>query len=329
MNPTALHLLALAKVEEVGYWAVRGLYERYAGLSGLWTSSVRGLAGCLRRAKVKRPTTVARSLVDNQSSLLAAATREYESLRSRGVTLLCQGDEAFPNSLLSIPYPPYWLFVQGDLSLLSGTGVACVGTRRPSKTGVEMAKWTASALASDGAAVVSGLAQGIDAAAHVEALERRGRTLAVLGHGIDVNMCASAAKLRDRILAEQGAIVTEYLPAENFNSRSFVWRNRLQSGLSVCTVPVEWTLDSGTAHTVEFALKQRRRVVGLAHETWAVAEHPELKALRKRHATILELPRDRDRIGEVCARAPWSGDPDLIGKTRRGRQLALFQKRKA
>lgn len=318
VNPDALHLLALAEAEGLGYWVARLLYECYDGLDEVWTSPVRKLTACLRRAKVRHPARAARGLLDQRACLMAAAARRMEDLERQGVALMWPSDEAFPRHLCDIPHPPYWLFVQGDTALLSQTGVACVGTRQPSPAGVQMAEWVAAALTCAGATVVSGLAQGIDTAAHVQALDRRGRTVAVLGHGIDTAPPKSAAKLRDRILAERGAIVTEYPPAERLDSRNFMWRNRLQSGLSVCTVPVEWAPGSGTAHTVEFSFKQRHRVVGLTHESWDTATHPELRALAKRGAVILELPSDRDKIGEACLRGARSGSPG-------GTQLGLFR----
>lgn len=302
MNPTATHLLALAAVQGMDYWAIRGLYEFYPGLEGVWTSSVHELTRRLKAAKVSHATSVAETILSKQRSLHRSAAKQYAALRGRGVSLLCRHDDDFPPALLSIPQPPYWLFVEGGVPVLHRTGVACVGTRQPSREGTAMARWIASALLAEDAVVVSGMADGIDTVAHAEAVERHGRTVAVLGHGLDIPLSSSVQRLRERIVAG-GAIVTEYLPQETFAARNFVWRNRLQSGLSVCTVPIEWSPGSGTAHTVRFAVEQRRRVVGVTHESWATADHPEIAGLQRKRAPVLVLPRDLGMLAETCLRA--------------------------
>lgn len=298
------------------YWAIRGLYEFYPGLEGVWTSSVRELARRLRAAKVSQATSVAETILSKQRGLHRSAEKQCTALRNRGVSLLCRQDDDFPQALLSIPQPPYWLFVDGDVSALQRTGVACVGTRQPSREGSEMTRWVTSVLLAENAVIVSGLADGVDTIAHTQAVEHRGRTVAVLGHGLDMPLSPSVQRLRERIVAEGGAIVTEHFPQETFGARNFVWRDRLQSGLSVCTVPVEWSPDSGTAHTVRFAVEQQRRVVGVKHERWAMAGHPEISDLQRRGLPVLELPRDLDVLASACLRAKLRTGNDPIGQRR-------------
>lgn len=316
MNPTATHLLALAAVQGMDYWAIRGLYEFYPGLEGVWTSSVRELARRLKAAKVGRTTSVAETILSKQRSLHRSAERRYAALRDRGVSLRCRHDGDFPQALLSIPQPPYWLFVEGEASVLQRTGVACVGTRQPSREGSEMARWVAADLLAEDTVIVSGLADGIDTIAHTEAVERHGQTVAVLGQGLDTSLSSSAQRLRERIVAEGSVVVTEYLPHETFAARNFVWRDRLQSGLSVCTVPIEWRSDSGTAHTVRFAVEQQRGVVGVMHESWAMADHPEIADLQRRGMAVLDLPRELGVLADACLRAKPRPAPGPKGQGR-------------
>lgn len=316
MNATATHLLALAAVQGVDYWAIRGLYEFYPGLEGVWAASVRELARRLGVAKVRGATGVAETILGRQRHLHQSAERQYAALRSRGVSLLCRHDDDFPPALLNIPQPPYWLFVEGEVSALHRTGVACVGTRQPSREGAEMAGWVTPVLLAENVVIVSGLAEGIDRLAHLEAVERRGLTVAVLGHGLDLPLSSSAQQLRERIVAEGGAIVTEYLPRETFAARNFVWRDRLQSGLSACTVPIEWSSGSGTAHTVRFASEQQRQVVGMLHESWAAADHPEIADLQRRGMPVLMMPRDLEVLADTCLRAEPGAQTEPKGQGR-------------
>lgn len=324
MHTPALHLLALSTIEGADYWSLRKLYERGQGLEYLWERPVDEVARHIMAAAVPQAAATARLLTARRRSLFAAAQARAEALARRGVTVLCSDEPAFPDLLRDIPYPPYWLFVHGSPNALLQPSIACVGTRRPTDEGKQMAKWATEAVIEDRLTVVSGLARGIDALAHGEAVRRHSTTVAVLGQGIDVPLPPAGGRLRDRIVAHGGAIVSEYLPGEPTSARHLVWRDRLQSGLALCTVPVEWHPQSGTAHTVRFACAQGRRVVGLIHEDWRLASHPEFQLLMERRVPILEAPRDLGKLAHTCRNGPLPLAGDAETPDPESLQLPLF-----
>lgn len=181
---------------------------------------------------------------------------QIELLRSSAVTL---ADETYPPLLTEIIDPPLALHVRGDGALLGAPGVAVVGSRRATPYGVNAARHLARALAGAGITVVSGLALGIDAAAHEAALEAGGRTVAVLGTGIDLSYPRSNARLRRRIETE-GLVVSEFPPGTPPLPENFPMRNRVISGLTLGTVIVEATSRSGSLITARMAAEQGREV---------------------------------------------------------------------
>lgn len=187
---------------------------------------------------------------------------EIARLRASGAEMVIWEDPAFPPRLKEIPYAPPFILVQGIMEEADGLAVAIVGTRTPSYYGLKTGRRLAGALAARGVTVVSGLARGIDTAAHQGALENRGRTLAVLGCGLDVVYPPENKELYQRI-PEQGALITEFPLGTPPEARNFPVRNRLISGLSLAVVVVEAGVRSGTAITVSYALEQGREVMAV------------------------------------------------------------------
>ena len=161
--------------------------------------------------------------------------------------------------LLQIADPPLALHFRGDVSLLSRPSVALVGSRRASPYAINAAQQLARQIASIGIAVVSGLARGIDGASHLATLEAGGKTIAVLGTGIDIIYPRSHARLFRRI-EEEGVIVSEFPPGTPPKRENFPIRNRVISGLAYGTVVVEATSKSGSLITARMAAEQGREV---------------------------------------------------------------------
>jgi DNA processing protein len=180
-------------------------------------------------------------------------------LEAQGAYLVIPDDPRFPALLKQIPYPPPYLLVRGDLRPEDDRAVALVGTRGPSYYGLKTARRLAGALAARGWTVVSGLARGIDTAVHQGALEKGGRTLAVLGCGLDVIYPPENRSLYEKI-PEQGALISEFSLGTPPEAKNFPIRNRLISGLSLGVVVVEAGAKSGTHITVHYALDQGREV---------------------------------------------------------------------
>jgi DNA processing protein len=176
-----------------------------------------------------------------------------------GRHLLVRGDPAYPQLLSVIPDPPSLLWVDGDPLLLGRPQLAVVGSRRASPGGRETARRLAGALAACGLVITSGLATGIDAAAHCGALDAATPTLAVFGCGIDHIYPAAHRSLAARI-REQGALVSEFGPGVRPQAWFFPRRNRIISGLALGTLVVEAASTSGSLVTAKHALDQGREV---------------------------------------------------------------------
>ncbi|MDP2650618.1 MAG: DNA-processing protein DprA, partial [bacterium] len=169
-------------------------------------------------------------------------------------------EEDYPFLLKEIPNPPKQIYVRGVVPDLRLPAVAIVGTRKATTAGIGIAEGVAADLASRGITIISGLAMGIDTAAHRGALGVRGRTVAVLGNGISEIYPAQNERLAEEILETGGAIISEYPPGEPSFRGNFIHRNRIISGLSVAVVIIEAPLRSGALSTAGFAAEQGRNV---------------------------------------------------------------------
>jgi DNA processing protein len=190
----------------------------------------------------------------------AAAEEEWNRVRESGGSTLTPADEAYPKRLREIYDPPAVLWIRGDVRLLSRAGIAVVGTRHPSPYGIGMAEMLSRDLAARGLTILSGMARGVDTAAHKGALEARGKTVAVWGTGIDVIYPKENKKLAEQILESGGAIVSEY-PLGTFPApQNFPIRNRILSGMSVGVLVIEAAEHSGTRITARLAMEQNRDI---------------------------------------------------------------------
>jgi DNA processing protein len=183
-------------------------------------------------------------------------------LTAQGAEMIPRDDPRFPARLQEIPYPPPFLLVKGSLTPADNLAMALVGTRGASYYGLKAARRLAGALAARGVTVVSGLARGIDTAAHQGALEMSGRTLAVLGCGLDVVYPPENVKLYQEIPA-RGALISEFPLGAPPEAKNFPIRNRIISGLALGVVVIEAGVQSGTAITVGYALDQGREVMAV------------------------------------------------------------------
>lgn len=167
------------------------------------------------------------------------------------------GDEGYPAALLDLRSPPRVLWAIGDLDTLRPPVVAIVGTRKATPYGMRATREIAGALARAGACVVSGMARGIDGAAHIAALDARGRTAAVLGTGVDIAYPTGHRPLHAR-LREHGLLLSEELPGSHAGPGSFPRRNRIIAALASITIVVEAGVKSGAIITADHALELGR-----------------------------------------------------------------------
>jgi DNA processing protein len=177
-----------------------------------------------------------------------------------GASVVCLDDSSYPSQLKQIYDPPLVLYVRGSVDVIGQPGVAVVGTRHPTPYGLGMAERLACDLAVRGLVIFSGLARGVDAAAHRGAINAKGRTVAVFGTGVDVLYPKENTRLTEQMLSLGGALISEF-PMNTFAApQNFPIRNRIISGISIGVLVVEAAEYSGTRITSRCAVEQNREV---------------------------------------------------------------------
>ncbi len=246
LGPRALAAwLCLARTPQVGPVAFRGLINRI----GDPQSALAALPELARRGGRVDPLKI---------PTLDMAEHEIEALENLGGVLLPACDPDFPQALAALDPPPPVLSVLGDVSLLAKPACAMVGARNASATGMRMARQMAAELGDLGFIVVSGLARGIDGAAHHGALQSG--TIAVVAGGVDHIYPPEHADLREEIM-RHGAVVSERRLGHRVNARDFPRRNRIISGLALGVLVIEAAVRSGSLITARYALEQGREVM--------------------------------------------------------------------
>ncbi|MBE5801197.1 MAG: DNA-protecting protein DprA [Clostridiales bacterium] len=210
-----------------------------------------------------------------------AIDRLVERLEKSHVHLLFQSDDRYPLLLNEIQDPPYLLYYSGNLSCLQMPCIAVVGTRTPSEYGRHMARVLGRDLAQAGVCVVSGLARGIDIAAHQGVLDADGTTVGILGSGINVPYPSEHAPTMRKIAGGKGLILSEFPLDATPTTYHFPYRNRIISGLCVATVFVEGRIKSGGMHTVSSALDQGREVFAVPGQTGYLGAEGPLAIMRE------------------------------------------------
>ena len=188
---------------------------------------------------------------------------KMEDLRKKSIAILTPNNASFPSKLKNLSDCPICLYVRGDLTTLdfeNNLFIAVVGTRKPSAYGEQITKKFTADLVSSGFIIVSGLALGIDTIAHTTALDYGGKTVAVLGCGVDIVYPPSNRALYEKIIGGGGLIISEFPPGQLVRSGLFVARNRLVSGLSQGVLVIEGAADSGALITAKYAAIQGREV---------------------------------------------------------------------
>lgn len=250
MNTTA-YWIAFNKAPGIGPTRLAALLEICGTIDAAWEASIEQLkqAGLDRRA-LEKILTLRREL---------DPAAELAKVEKAGFQITCWDDPNYPVNLQLMDNPPPLLYVRGELTEQDAWAVAIVGTRRASAYGREVAHRLATELAQHGITVVSGLALGIDAVAHQAALDAGGRTIAVLGSGVDQLYPAQNRNLAMKIVG-QGAVVSEYALGTRPEASNFPPRNRVISGLSRGIIVVEASERSGALITTQYAADQGRDV---------------------------------------------------------------------
>lgn len=243
--------IAFNKVAGIGPARLAALLETCGSLEAAWRAPIQQLKAAQLDKRSLENLLEARRQLD--------PAKEWAQAQRAGAQVLTWDDPAYPENLRQIDAPPPVLYVYGEITAQDVLAVALVGTRRASAYGREVAHKIATELAQHGVTVVSGLALGIDAVAHKAALDAGGRTLAVLGSGIDQVYPLQHRQLAQAITAS-GALISEYPLGTRPEASNFPPRNRIISGLSRAIVIVEAGQQSGALITAKFAADQGRDV---------------------------------------------------------------------
>src|SRR6185436_10114651 len=245
-------LVALNLIEHVGPIRVRQLLDHFGEAPAILRASK---AQLLHVRGIGEETAEAIANWEKTADLAA----ELKRIEDYGCHVLTQADAAYPELLKQIYDPPIVLYVKGELTAKDKNAVGMVGSRQTTQYGLEVARKLAYQLGYIGVTVVSGGARGIDTAAHQGALSAKGRTVAVLGTGINIVFPPENAELFERIAAN-GAVITQFPFNRPADKQTFPIRNRIVAGMSLGTVVVEANLTSGALITANFATEYGRQV---------------------------------------------------------------------
>ncbi len=248
----ATYWLALSLTQGLGPSRIKKLIEVYGAPDRVFEASLTELEATGMRA------VSAQSIANGKSMELAQ--QECAKAVEAGARIVSLSDPEYPSRLNEIYDPPIILFVKGSVAALSQPGIAMVGTRHPTPYGNGMAERLSSDLAARGLVIISGLARGIDTASHRGAVAAKGKTIAVLGTGIDIMYPKENTRLTEQIIALGGALITEFPVGTPPTPQNFPIRNRIISGMSAGVLVVEAAEYSGTRITSRLALEQNRDV---------------------------------------------------------------------
>jgi DNA processing protein len=264
-------LIALNMMQGVGPVTVRELVKGLGSAAAIWTASARELL-----AIPGAGSNIVGKIVDQRSR--TDPVQEIEAARQAGIQIVVEGDPDYPEGLKTLHDPPLALYVRGALKPQDRHSVALVGSRKATHYGRLVAERLGFDLAQSGFCVVSGLARGIDTAAHQGALKAQGRTVAVLGGALDCLYPPENKPLADQ-MAEAGAVLSEFPMGREPDRTTFPMRNRIVSGMSLGVVVIEANLTSGAMITANQALDQGKPV-------FAVPGRIDSDASRGCHALI-------------------------------------------
>jgi DNA processing protein len=277
-------LLHLSSVPRIGPLKIRSLVAHFGSPTEVLKATARDL---IEVPGIDRK--LATHIVHHKDGQ-RLADEQLKRLNRIGGRIVTLWDKGYPSLLKKIYDPPPFLFVLGTLTKQDDTALAIVGTRHPSPYGQHVAERLSRDLAKLGITTVSGLARGVDTFVHSSTIKAGGRTIAVIGSGLDVPYPPENKKLQERI-AEKGAVVSEFLMGTKPDAPNFPRRNRIISGLSLGTIIVESAEDGGAMITASTALDQDREVFaipGSITEKRSVGPHRLIKDGRAKLVTGID-----------------------------------------
>lgn len=275
--------IAFNRIRGIGRVRFKLLESSFDSIQSAWSASESELRAAGLDARTIRAIVNGRQSVDPDA--------ELEALERSGVRAITWHDADYPPRLKHIYDLPPLLYVKGDLRPDDERSIAVVGTRKPSPYGVQVAEKMVRDIADAGVAVVSGLARGVDGIAHNAALNAGGRTIAVLGSGVDVIYPREHQRLAARI-AENGALVSEHPLGTRPDARNFPRRNRIMSGMTLGTLVIEAGEGSGALITAGQALEENREVFAVPGNIFSPSSAGVNRLIRKSEAKLVTNCKD-------------------------------------
>lgn len=318
LSPLELQLFfsRLPSVGTATYWKV---LDHVPGLSAFFELSRDKLEMLIPQEAVQAVEEFQR--LGKASRIFQQIEEDLEWADKLNVKLIDSSSEHYPELLRETKKPPPLLYVLGDPSCLSFPQIAVVGTRNPTPGGQSSAFEFAAELAKHGFTITSGLALGIDTAAHTGAVSVNGRTIAVLGTGIDKIYPARNRELTKRIIKNGGAVVSEFPFGTEALPQNFPQRNRVISGLSYGTLVIEAAVKSGSLITARYAVQQNREVFALpgsVHNPLSRGCHQLIKEGAKLVETAMDVTNELKGFlsmsWEQAGRISESMDSDIVGQ---------------
>lgn len=259
---SAFDLLVLSQIPQIGSNRLRLLVSHFGAPENIYTASAREISAVEGFSK-KLASMVVHFLKNSKlDEAKRYAEKQLSKLNKVDGKIVSFWEKRYPEPLKKIYDPPPYFYLRGQIAETDKYSLAIVGTRTPSDYGITMAERFSRDCASIGITVVSGLARGIDTVAHQTAVKSSGRTIAVIGSGLDVCYPPENRNLMDRIISN-GAVVSEYEMGAKPDAVNFPRRNRIISGLSLGTLVVETDVDGGAIITTNMALDQNREVFAI------------------------------------------------------------------
>ena len=286
--------VAFNLIKGIGAVRMQGLIAYFGDLESAWNADAADLIQAGLGLKVVERVVAARKSVNLEQVL--------EKIQAQNIKVLTWQDREYPPPLKEIDQPPPVLYARGEYLPDDLFAVAVVGTRKVTPYGRQVTEELSSFLASNGITVVSGLARGVDSIAHQAALKAGGRTIGVLGSGVDVIYPPEHAKLVERMM-ESGVLLSDYAPGVPPDASNFPPRNRIISGLSLAVVVVEAGETSGALITAEFAAEQGREIFAVPGGIYAPQSRGANKLIQNGAQPLLSAQDlmqalDITRIGE-------------------------------
>jgi len=270
-------------IPHIGPIKLRRLLDHFGDLATAWHASALDLVAAGLDKRALENLLAAKSKLD--------LDQEAEKISRAGVRAMSWDDAAYPARLKEIPNPPFLLYMKGEILDADEWAIAIVGTRRPSAYGREVTRQIATDLVRNKITIVSGLARGVDAEAHRAALDAHGRTIAVLGCGVNIIYPPEHAKLAAQI-AENGALVSEYPLGTPPEASNFPPRNRIISGLALGALITEGDVETGARITIENALEQDRETFAVPGSVFRRESRAPNHFIQRGEAKLVTSARD-------------------------------------